>query len=87
MYAGILGILFFALGFPLGIALALYIRRRRRPDLYATGLSMDLPLGFLYESFRLKYYYWESIILLEKLALVAASTLLQSFSAATQVKP
>lgn len=48
-------------------------------------LQVDLMYGFLYESYRPKYYFWEAIILLEKLCLAICVTLLQQHTAAVQV--
>ena len=46
--------------------------------------SIELSFGFLYGSYAPRFYFWESVVLLEKLALALAVTLLQRRSAATQ---
>jgi hypothetical protein len=41
--------------------------------------------GFFYDSYDSRHYYWESVILVEKLLLVVAITLMRRWSAAAQV--
>lgn len=41
--------------------------------------------GFFYNSYRLRFYYWESVLLLEKLALALVVTATQRFGAPSQV--
>lgn len=56
------------------------------PALRDPGLfRVRLQYGFLYDSFRRRFYFWECIILLEKLALVLSVTLLQQVSSSSQV--
>lgn len=60
--------------------------RLNRVCVYCPELSqVDLKYGFLYDSYRAKFYFWESVILLEKLALVMSVTLLQRYSAPLQI--
>lgn len=47
--------------------------------------QVNLQYGFFYDSYDRKYYYWEFIILLEKLAMVLAITLLRRYNATLQV--
>jgi hypothetical protein len=49
------------------------------------GAQVELQYGFLYESYHVRRYYWESVILLQKLVLVTAVTTLQSVGTAPQV--
>jgi hypothetical protein len=41
--------------------------------------------GFFYDSYDHRYYYWESVVLIEKLLVVMAITLLQRRNATVQV--
>jgi hypothetical protein len=47
--------------------------------------QVDMKFGFFFDSFRAQFYYWESVILLEKLAAVVALTATQRLGAAPQV--
>jgi len=47
--------------------------------------KVDLRYGFFYDSYDTRFYYWESIVLVEKLLMVLAITLLQRKNATVQV--
>jgi hypothetical protein len=47
--------------------------------------QIELQYGFFFNSYRLKYYYWESVILGEKLALALVLTATQRFGAPPQM--
>ncbi|GBF89398.1 hypothetical protein Rsub_01970 [Raphidocelis subcapitata] len=70
----------FCLGFPAAVAAALWRRRARLDD-----PDVELRYGFLYDSYAPRYYYWESVVLLQKLLLVVSITLLQRKGATLQV--
>ncbi len=60
----------------------------RRPLAFSAPLppkKVDLRYGFFYDSYDSKYYYWESVVLVEKLLMVLAITLLQRKNATVQV--
>jgi hypothetical protein len=79
---GVLGLVVFALGLPISLFVVLTKARR------AKGLEekdMELQLGFLYASYRKCFYFWEGVVLLEKLAMVLSITLLQGVSVGLQV--
>ena len=48
-------------------------------------LQIELQYGFLYDSYHIKFYYWESVFLLEKFALVVCVSMLATFSQPLQV--
>jgi hypothetical protein len=79
---GVLGLAFFAFSLPISLFVVLSKARR------AKGLEekdMELQLGFLYASYRRRYYFWEGVVLLEKLAMVLSITLLQGVYVGLQV--
>jgi hypothetical protein len=79
---GVLGLTFFALGFPIGLFVAL---TKARSATRLEEKDVELQLGFLYASYRRRYYFWEGVVLLEKLAMVLSITLLQGVSVGLQV--
>jgi hypothetical protein len=48
-------------------------------------LQVELRYGFLYESYHIRYYYWESVVLVEKLVLILPVMLLQRKGQGLQV--
>jgi len=78
---GIPGILLYSLGFPVFMALVL---RMNRNNLWVDH-KIELQYGFLYDSYHIKFYYWESVFLLEKFALVVCVSMLATFSQPLQV--
>eukprot|EP00878_Enallax_costatus_P010015 GHUV01010454.1.p1 GENE.GHUV01010454.1~~GHUV01010454.1.p1 ORF type:complete len:228 (-),score=53.08 GHUV01010454.1:1784-2467(-) len=77
---GVTGLVFFAVGLPVSWMWLLYRRRHR-----LTEYRVEVPFGPLYSSYRSKYYFWECVVLLEKLAVVVVITLLQGLSVSLQV--
>jgi hypothetical protein len=77
---GVLGLVFFAVGLPVGLFVVL---SRARARLQEKGV--ELQLGFLYASYRRSYFFWEGVVLLQKLAMVLSITLLQGVSVGLQV--
>jgi hypothetical protein len=49
------------------------------------ALQVGLQYGFLYDSYHIRFYYWESVFLSEKFALVLCATLLATYSQPLQV--
>ena len=78
--AGVVWAVLFCIGFPVAMAAALYFVRRRLDD-----FGVNMKYGFFYDSYDAKYYFWESVILVEKLLMVLVITLLQRWSATVQV--
>jgi hypothetical protein len=79
---GVLGLAFFALGLP--ISLFVVLTKARSANRLEVK-EVELQLGFLYASYRRRYYFWEGVVLLEKLAMVLSITLLQGVSVGLQV--
>lgn len=77
---GTLGLAFFAIGLPVSIYVLL---KRAKKQLQQK--QVELQLGFLYASYRMPCYPWESVVLLQKLAMVLSVTLLQGVSVGLQV--
>jgi hypothetical protein len=50
-----------------------------------TAGQVELQYGFAYESYHIRQYYWEAVVLLQKLLLVTLATLLQRISQGLQV--
>jgi hypothetical protein len=46
---------------------------------------VELRFGFLYESYHIRYYYWESVVLVQKLVLILPVMLLQRKGQGLQV--
>ncbi|KAI8467434.1 MAG: hypothetical protein J3K34DRAFT_523752 [Monoraphidium minutum] len=70
----------FCVGFPVGMALVLWRNKAKLQD-----TVVDLKYGFFFDSYRLQYYYWESVLLVEKLVLALSVTATQRFGAPSQV--
>lgn len=77
---GVLGLMFFAVGLPVSLFVVLSKAKGRLQD-----KDVELQLGFLYASYRTRYYFWEGIVLLEKLSMVLSITLLQGVSAGMSI--
>jgi hypothetical protein len=43
--------------------------------------------GFLYRGYKHEYYYWESIIMYRKIALIVIAVIIQNYGLITQVCP
>ncbi|KIZ04125.1 hypothetical protein MNEG_3835 [Monoraphidium neglectum] len=77
---GIMWVVAFCAGFPLVMVLVLWMNRERLGE-----VKTDLMYGFFYDSYRHGYYFWESVLLLEKLLLSLAITVTTRYGAPAQV--
>ncbi|KAI8472522.1 MAG: hypothetical protein J3K34DRAFT_519707 [Monoraphidium minutum] len=77
---GVVWVLGFCIGFPAAMAVVLFRNRKRLEE-----FMVDMRYGFFYDSYDAKYFFWESIVLVEKLLMVVAITLLQRYNATVQV--
>jgi hypothetical protein len=76
---GSLAIIFFVIGIPAGNAFVLY---RRRHKLARTDTRIRF--GFLYASYRLDTFFWDSVVLLRKLAIAVVAVFLRPAGAGLQ---
>ena len=73
------GILVWALGIPLGAFFFLFRLRSR----LSSEAAKD-KFGFLYNGYRLRHYYWESVIMFRKVAMIFITIFLSSFGKIVQ---
>ena len=76
---GILGLLVWALGIPLGACLILFKKRK-----LLSSKSTKEMYGFLYNGYRLEAYYWESVTMFRKLGMIFISVFLRSIGTIVQ---
>jgi len=76
---GVPAVLLFAVGIPLAAGLRLWLVRRHlwSPDVLAT-------LGFLMAGFKVNTFFWEVVIMLRKLAVVAITVLIEPWGVRVQ---
>lgn len=77
---GLPGLVLWVIGIPLGSFLFLRAHKREFDE-----FEFSLRFGFIYDDYRRKSYYWESIIFLRKLALVMITVFAASVDALLQL--
>ena len=73
------GILIWGIGIPLSAFLFLYYSRTKLQD-----LNTKEKFGFLYNGYRERHYYWESVIMFRKVAMIFITVLLSSLGRIVQ---
>ena len=77
---GIPGFLLYVIGIPVMFSLILFLNRHQLTDPMVRRY-----LGILYNGYKLRYYWWEVIIMLRKSAIIGCVTMFYSFGESFQI--